>query len=306
MKKICGIYIIKNKINDLVYIGQSVDIKARWYAHCASGKNAQKQDSYTQLHTAMRKLGINNFYYEILEQCSIDELNKKEQYYIQAYNSYQHGYNMTLGGEGNKYETNGRALLTLEQVQEIRLMYNARIPFKKAYERYANIISKRGFKKVWLYETWLGVYPEVYTDENRKWHATMAKRFADGNKKYGFNNVERKSSEEEIQRMRELRATGMSYEKIGKEVKRSTSVVRKYCLHNEAIKPHADGSKQPSAIKVRNIETGLIFNSIKEAGRWAGLSDEKRISQIIHGKIPSNSTSGTVPTTNQRCHWEKV
>ena len=63
MKK-CGIYIIKNKINDKVYIGQSVDIICRWYAHKNSA-NGNKQDSYTKIHKAMHELGTENFYIEI-------------------------------------------------------------------------------------------------------------------------------------------------------------------------------------------------------------------------------------------------
>lgn len=304
MKKICGIYIIKNKINNKVYIGQSVNIKARWYAHCNSGKNLDRQDSYTQIHQAMYKYGVENFYYEILEECSIEQLDEREIYYIQKYDSYNNGYNMTLGGEGNKYETNGRAILTLPQVEEIRLMYDARIPFREAYQRYKGIISKRGFKKVWHYETWLGVLPEVYTDENMKWHATVAKSFADGNISLGKNNTERACSDEEIQKMRELRAQGLSYEKIANQVNRSMSVVRKYCLHREGSKPQATGKAQPNAVAVRNIETGLVFDSSRQASIWCGVKDRgKRIREIVTSGN-KEYTSGKVPSTNQRCHWE--
>ena len=62
------VYIIKNDINDKVYIGQSVDIMCRWYAHKNSAKG-KSQDSYTKIHTVMNELGIDNFYIEILEEC---------------------------------------------------------------------------------------------------------------------------------------------------------------------------------------------------------------------------------------------
>lgn len=306
MKKICGIYIIKNNINNKVYIGQSVNIVARWYAHKQSAKNIKAQDHYTEIHQAMYKHGIDSFYYEILEECSIERLNKREIYYISLYDSYKNGYNMTFGGEGNKYETNGRAILTLEQVQEIRLMYGARIRFKDAYKRYEGIISKRGFRKVWHYETWLGVFPEVYSDENKKWHATQAKKNVDGNISLGKNNSDRACSEEEIQQMRKLRSEGFSYEKIAKEVKRSTSVVRKYCLHREALDPQAKGKAQPMSVAVRNIETGLVFDSSRQASEWAGVKDRgKRIRELVSTNN-KNFTSGTVPSTGERCHWESV
>lgn len=306
MDKICGIYIIKNKVNDKVYIGQSVNIVSRWYAHKQSAQNINAQDHYTKIHQAMYNYGVENFYYEILEECPLLELDSKEIYYISQYNSYPDGYNMTLGGEGNKYETNGRAILKLEQVQEIRLMYGAKIRFKDAYKRYEGIISKRGFKKVWHYETWLGVLPEVYTDENKRWHATVAKRHIDGNLTYGKNNSDRSCSQEEIEKMRTMRSQGLSYEQIGEEVNRSLSVVRKYCLHREAKNPQALGKSQPHSISVRNIETGLVFESSLQASKWAGVKDRgKRIRQLTS----SNNrifTSGTVPSTGERCHWESA
>ena len=303
MDKKCGIYVIKNTINDKVYVGQSVNIEARWLAHKYSTLDTKAQDHYTQIHQAMHKLKIENFYYEILELCDIRDLNKKEIFYIKKFNSYYSGYNMTLGGESNKYETNGRAILTLSQVQEIRLMYGARIRFKEAYARYENVISKRGFKKVWHYETWKGIYPEVYSDENKKWHATQAKKNLNENTKMGINNKSRACTEEEISEMRRLRQSGLSYEKISEKVHRSCGVVRKYCLHREAKDPQAKGKNQPNAISVRNIETGLVFDSLKQAVKWANITNTKHLKKCIEDGTKSFS-SGTVPSTGQRCHWE--
>lgn len=305
MKRICGIYIIKNTKNNYVYIGQSVNIKARWYAHKRSAINEKAQDYYTKIHSAMRTIGVENFFYEVLEQCPLEQLNEKEIYYIDRFDSYRNGYNMTLGGDNNKYEANGRAVLTLEQVQEIRLMYGAKIRFKEAYARYENVISKRGFKKVWHYETWLGVYPEVYSDENKSWHASQAKKNLDGNKNLGKNNTLRACSVEEILKMRELKQLGWSYEKIGNEIGRSASVVRKYCLHREAKSAQASGSVMPCALSVRNIETGIVFDTLRKAATWAGVKDTKHLSKCAKDK--SNSfTSGRVPSTGEKCHWEFI
>lgn len=303
MEKKCGIYIIKNKINDNIYIGQSVDIHARWYAHLRSSQG-KAQDSFTQLHQAMQKLGASNFFCEILEECPIELLNEKEIYYIKEYDSYYHGYNMTLGGESNHYETNPRSILTLEQVQEIRLMYNAHIPFRDAYKKYCGVISKSGFKKVWSYQTWRGILPEVYSDENKKWHETYAKSCINGNTHIGKNNTLRACSQEEIDKMRKLRSEGLSYSEISRKTNRSIGVVRKYCLHREAASPQACGKAQPKAVPVRNIETGLVFESSRQAAEWAGVKDKgKRIRDIVLGN-KENYTSGKVQLTNQPAHWE--
>lgn len=95
-----GIYKITNKINNKVYIGQSSDIKRRWRTHRQSFKNKRKD---TVLTKAFQKYGIENFTFEVLEECDISELDCKEQFYIEYYDSYNQGYNMNLGGQQGSY-----------------------------------------------------------------------------------------------------------------------------------------------------------------------------------------------------------
>lgn len=96
-----SIYIIKNKINDKVYIGQTTQsVAERFKQHCKPSEH--KRHKYT-LYRAMSKYGVENFYYEIIEEnIPIDELDTKEIYYIEKYNSYvkNNGYNSTKGGDG--------------------------------------------------------------------------------------------------------------------------------------------------------------------------------------------------------------
>lgn len=295
MKK-CGIYIIKNNINQKVYVGQSVDIMCRWYAHKYSAKGTS-QDSYTKLHTAMNDLGVENFYIEVLEECDYEQLSNKEIYWIEKCNSYNNGYNMTLGGEKNIGETNGRAILKEEQVIEIRMAYNEHIQFKEVYKKYQDIISKRGLQKVWWNETWKHILQEVYTDENRIWHKTAAKANVNGNKEFGENNAQRACSEEEILEMRRLRQEGLSYQKIGDKMNRSSSVVRKYCLFEECDK----SNKIHNSIQIKNIETGLVFDSMTQAGKWAKSS----LNTISKWKDTTHS-AGFVPTTGEPAHWKTL
>ena len=90
-----GIYKITNKLNGKIYIGQSINIEQRWKQHHQETKNGNKN---TKLYLAMRKYGIENFIFEVLEQCSKDELNDREIYWIKKYDSFKNGYNMTPGG----------------------------------------------------------------------------------------------------------------------------------------------------------------------------------------------------------------
>lgn len=102
MNTICGIYKITNKINNKVYIGKAINIYKRWIEH----KNNMKYEKYNQIiYKAMRKYGIENFSFEIIEECDKYILDEREKYWIRYYNSYigfsnSNGYNMTIGGEG--------------------------------------------------------------------------------------------------------------------------------------------------------------------------------------------------------------
>lgn len=90
-----GIYKITNTENGKCYIGQSRDIEARWKKHLS----AYKSSPSWELYRAFKKYGISKFTFEIIEECKIEELNEREIYWISQYNSFNNGYNMTLGGE---------------------------------------------------------------------------------------------------------------------------------------------------------------------------------------------------------------
>ena len=93
-----GIYKITNKINGHSYIGQSIDITTRWNHH----RNYPVSNSKYPLYLAFKKYGIDNFSFEVLEECSIDELDNKEIEYIKLFDTYANGYNQTLGGCGSR------------------------------------------------------------------------------------------------------------------------------------------------------------------------------------------------------------
>lgn len=95
-----GIYKITNKITGQCYIGQSSKIEQRWTKHRNTCTNPNYNEYKYPLYRAMRKYGIDNFSFEVLEECLIDELNEKEKYYITLYQSQitANGYNQDEGG----------------------------------------------------------------------------------------------------------------------------------------------------------------------------------------------------------------
>lgn len=91
-----SIYIIRNTINDKVYIGQTTQtIGIRFTNH----KMASRTEEDTKFYRAIRKYGEDKFYPELLEEVEIENLNDRERYWIKYYDSYYNGYNSTLGGD---------------------------------------------------------------------------------------------------------------------------------------------------------------------------------------------------------------
>lgn len=137
-----GIYKITNKLNNKVYIGQSNNVLRRLSEH----KKQRKVD----IDSYINVLGVDNFEFEILEECSKEELNEKEQQYIEQYNSMKDGYNIQQGGYNNSSgEGNGRAKLTEDDIIKIRTAYNNHESPKKYYEKnYKDKISLGQFQGI--------------------------------------------------------------------------------------------------------------------------------------------------------------
>lgn len=96
--KKCGIYKITNLQSKQCYIGQSVDIATRWKDHikCGLGIDASATN---KLYKAMQKDGVWNFSFELMEECPRAQLNEKERFWIELYQSDKFGYNLTKGNK---------------------------------------------------------------------------------------------------------------------------------------------------------------------------------------------------------------
>lgn len=91
------IYKITNTINNKVYIGQTIKpLQKRFSQH----KNNYNKPYFSQLalYQAFKKYGLDNFTFEEIEQVPQDQLDEREKYWISYYDSYNTGYNSTLGG----------------------------------------------------------------------------------------------------------------------------------------------------------------------------------------------------------------
>ena len=152
------IYIITNSINDKVYIGQTlIDINTRFRQH----KEKVKQGRDSKIYSAMRELGVENFNIKELENnIPENELDSKERYYIEKYDSINNGYNTTVGGDGRSKSSSLDEAKIIEMVQnnvttlEIAKYFNVssatiqRLLISKGIRRYDKIDDNL-LKELW-------------------------------------------------------------------------------------------------------------------------------------------------------------
>lgn len=185
-----GIYKITNKINQKIYIGQSNDIKRRFQEHQIVGAKSR-----IPVDVAIQKYGKDNFLYEVLEECSISELNEKESYWITKLDAIKNGYNCSVGGNQQSIgENNGKAKLTEQDVINIRIAYNNHLKQKDVYKQYQDIISFGYFQNLWQGRAWAHVMPEVFTKENKEYYIY--------NNSKGANGASAKLTDEEVIQVR--------------------------------------------------------------------------------------------------------
>ena len=172
-----GVYKITNKINNKSYIGKSeVDISYRLSQH--------KRGIYSNEHLqrAIQKYGIENFTFEVLEECSKDLCCDREIYWIKYYNTlYPNGYNYTTGGE-NKSGFSFSDISKQKMSEKAKVRCNT-IKGKKAQ-------SDKAKKRVWTEE------------QKKKVSETLKRRYKEGSR---YSPKGTKHSEETKKKMSESR-----------------------------------------------------------------------------------------------------
>ena len=98
----CGIYMIQNKVNNKMYIGQAVDIEDRWGEHRRGLRGGYHTNKHLQ--NSWKRDGEENFEFTILLECEESQLNTFEEYYILELMTYNDrvGYNKNYGGKSGR------------------------------------------------------------------------------------------------------------------------------------------------------------------------------------------------------------
>lgn len=91
-----GIYKITNIENGMCYVGQATDLAERWKQHIKRGIGADPP-TQNKLYPAMLSFGVENFTFEIVEQCDNAHLTEREKYWTDFYKAQEFGYSIRKG-----------------------------------------------------------------------------------------------------------------------------------------------------------------------------------------------------------------
>lgn len=223
LKSVSGVYKVTNNITGEMYIGCSSNVKRRWKDHVMRYNNSKSKEYAKLLYINMRNYGIENFTVEIIEECSTEFLLEKESYYIDILHTDINGYNQGLSGENH-----GKAVLTKEDVIDIRTSYKNHDRKKEVYKLYCDKINESGFHKIWNGYSWKKIMPEVFTNENKIFH-----KYNTGQK--GSQNGRKKLEEQDVIRIRTLKAQGKKIKEVFEDYKNKVSYgsfVNTWCGYN--------------------------------------------------------------------------
>lgn len=227
-----GIYKITNTITGEVYIGQSNDIARRWSEH---KKIAKSQARNTKLYQAMNKYGLDSFKFEILEECNLSQLNEREKYYIEKYDSINQGYNMSTI-ENLQHKINWDIVDKI--IEDLREGEITRGEIAEKYNISPSLVSQINHGKMWYkreesypIRNYGGIIENKFSlSKKRQYCKTCGKEITSQSiycqecVKISKRIVERPSREELKEMIRTL-----SFTSIGQNYGVSDNAIRKWC-----------------------------------------------------------------------------
>ena len=246
-----GIYKITNIDNNKVYIGQSKNIINRLQNH----KNALIKNKHFNWHlqNAWNNYGESKFTFSIIEQCNVDDLDEREMYWINYYNSHNriNGYNKTLGGKGPiGYKHDYQTKLKISKANKGRISPNKGKKYSIEHRKKLSQIHKG--KK--LTEEW-----KLKISQSNKGKTPWNK---------GINSKKITFTEQQYYFICQLRSINVSYKNIGylfscsknvivRLLKDNNCYITKNCKNDFFIKTKED------VIKYEN-EIYLFFDKFKQ------------------------------------------
>lgn len=129
-----GIYKCTCLSNSRSYIGQTRFLMRRKNDHIRELRNNRHSNRHFQ--NAWNKYGEENFTWKVIEYCSVELLDEREIYWIEYYDSFKSGFNLTTGGSnGCKYSEESRRKHREKMLGEKNPMYGKTGKLNPAYGR---------------------------------------------------------------------------------------------------------------------------------------------------------------------------
>lgn len=284
-----GIYKIENKINGKVYIGQSIAIKTRWQQHKYEAKTGESQ---APLYLALRKYGIENFSFEVLEECPQELLNEKEIFWIAHYksNDRDFGYNVLAGGQNGGvlypnewfYELWDAGFSVGEIQKELGVSHGTVRAKLEGYKDY-NLHSShsRGAIKA-MNQGLLFPGQETYIVYQYDLMGNFIQSFSNATEAARNFSNKPNCSDNIMHAVNDISKTAYGFQ------------WRKEKL--EKIAPVSS----PSGRLVECINTKQLFPSTVEAAKWAHIKSRSNITDCCLGKRKS---AGKHPETGEKLYW---
>lgn len=124
MQRVTGVYKVTNIESGKVYVGASTDVYKRWQQHSMKYKRW-----VSALNDDIQLLGVSKFTFQLLEECSAEDLDAREAHYIASAGCvHPAGYNSTTGGNaGKRYSEALRSKLSAAHVGHTP--WNKGVPF---------------------------------------------------------------------------------------------------------------------------------------------------------------------------------
>lgn len=245
-----GIYKITNILNGHSYIGQSVNIEKRWIKEKSSAFNKNDIAYNYPLSKALRKYGVENFIFEVIEECSSEILNDREKFWINYYNTFYNGYNQTLGGDSTISQPKEYVIGIIKDLEETDL-------YHKEIAQKWNVST----------ETVQGI------NTGRYWFQE--------NKDYPLQKKHKSHAQH--------RVNGIAQKKIFYCIKCGASITSKAVMCVECAQKESRKVERPDAKSLYDYLISINGN-FSQAGRFFGVSDNAVRKWCKYYKIPSSSS----------------
>ena len=306
------IYLIENDFDDNKYVGQTArDIQTRFHEHITDTQG------HSYLHSAMQKYGYQHFSIKILEEVPIEQLDIKEKEWIKKLDTYNNGYNLTLGGSGINQNYNNIYIVEKDfyvyskeylcrlisnitswsirfLTNKISNIINTEQDFLGYHFKTVRVDNTQYFTDENILEDWIKTLNIIYTGKHIHCNE-LNKDFetiAEASQYLLNNNLYHTTSKTPIQSV---------ITSINKNLKGKTThiegIEQNYTFEYIPGTTKQTGSKTPfQKTKIYCPQLDMTFNSQEEAGRyfidnkiWTGIkfkTAKLRISDVVRGAFP--------------------